>query len=497
MTTSTGKAAWLTKSRFMAGLQCPKRLWNEVHAPLDEPLGESVALVAGRAIDRVAQSMEPGLVISRDDGLPAAIRATVERLGESPATVLYQPAFRHGRLAVIADVLRPGGRNRYDLVEVKSSTKVKDEHVPDVAFQAMVLRSAGVGLRRVFIGHVNNAFVLEREGDYRGLLAEADVTREVDELEEEIVADAARLQRVLDRRTAPSVEMGAHCSSPYECPFVSRCAAESGAEIEYPVELLPRARALAEALRAEGYEDLRDVPAERLSSPLHRRIHAATRSGRADFDERETLELQSLGSPRAYLDFETIQFAVPEIVGTRPYEQLPFQWSLHVEDARGRLTHAEHLAVESFGDFARLAGELLEAVPRRGPVFVYNAGFERQVLARLAARLPRLAEPLGELAARLFDLLPVTQRAYYHPQMRGSWSIKSVLPTIAPALEYATAGEVRGGEAAQLAFLELRSAETAAARRKQLRADLVEYCRRDTLGLVVLRRFLCGEPLGM
>ena len=422
---------------------------------------------------------------------------TGARLLDAANNVFYQPAFRHGQLAVIADVLRKSGKTRYDLVEVKASTKVKEEHIPDVAFQTMVLRGAQIAVKRAFIGHVNNEFVLERRGDYRGLLVEKDVTREVDDLQEEIAAKAADLQRVTESKMAPVIEMGGHCHQPYDCPFIQRCSKERGRPIRYPIELLPRGGKLIEELAEDGYDDLSKVPADRLTSQLHQRVHAATVSGRPFFDPTAASDVRNLKGPKTYLDFETIQFSVPEIVGTRPYEQLPFQWSVHVEDTKGNLSHAEHLSLEAFGDFDPLAKNLVDAIPRQGPVFAYNATFERKVLEGLATWLPKRGAGLRSIAQRLVDLLPVTKAAYYHRDMMGSWSIKNVLPTLAPELGYSTLGEVQGGEEAQMAFLELREPSTTAVRREKLKQELLAYCRRDTLGLVVLRRFLCEEPLDL
>ena len=158
--------------------------------------------------------------------------------------------------------------------------------------------------------------------------------------------------------------------------------------------------------------------------------------------------------------------------------------------------HVAYLAIDSFGNFAELAKALLDAVPVTGPVFAYNAGFERGVLAGLADRLPEYSQALLDLAGRLVDLLPITRDAYYHRDMKGSWSIKAVLPTIAPGLAYAELDDVQESGAAQLAFVELREAGISAERREKLTQSLREYCRRDTWGMVVLRRFLCGEPTG-
>ena len=274
------------------------------------------------------------------------------------------------------------------------------------------------------------------------------------------------------------------------------CTAARASVPEFPVDLLPRAGAIAEQLRTEGYDDLRSVPRDRLTRDNHLRMYDATVTGTAFFDPVATEELRGLPAPRAYLDFETVGLAVPEIVGTRPYEPWPFQWSLHVENAAGELEHFDFLEIDHFGDFERLAGALICAVPPAGPIFVYNLSFERGVLQRLADRLPQHAAALEAMCGRLYDLWPVTKDAYYHRDMRGSWSIKDVLPTIDPTLAYDTLEEVREGEAAQLAFLELRDQRIAPARREQLTQRLRDYCRRDTFGMIILRRFLAGEGHG-
>jgi hypothetical protein len=275
---------------------------------------------------------------------------------------------------------------------------------------------------------------------------------------------------------------------------MARCHPPNGTDVGYPVANLPRGGKASAALFAEGYSDLREVPAERLSSEMHRRVHAAAVSGVPYFNESATCELRRLKPPFAYLDFETMGFAVPEIIGTRPYEQLPFQWSVHVEDA-GEIRHAEYLAIESFGDFEALTEPLIAAFPPTGPIFAYNAGFEDRVLRRLGELVPSSRLVLGNLADRLFDLLPVTREAYYHRDMQGSWSIKSVIPTIAPELRYGELEEVQDGGTAQLAFLELRNPEVNPDRKLILRGALLQYCARDTEVMIVLRRFLSGDLL--
>lgn len=486
---------WLTKSRFISGLQCHKRLWFEIHEPREQTVEPGMAILQGRAFDEAVQRLRPGVIISREQGMPAAIAETEKLLarGSGGPSTLYQPAFRSGNLAVIADILRRNG-NKFDLIEVKATTQVKDIHLPDAAFQALVLRGAGIPVGRVFIGRVNNQFVLRRAGNLDGLMVEEDITSVAKEYSPEAAAKASLYLTVMARRSAPSIDVGPQCTDPYECPFLARCT-EGRKRPEYPVELLPRGRKISEALTADGYRDLREVPAGRLTSEIHRRIHQATLTGTAYFDRSETAALRKLSPPCSYLDFETISFSVPPVIGTRPYEQIPFQWSVHVETGSTRFRHEEFLAIESFGDFDAMARALIAAIPREGPIFAYNAKFEASVLTSLAGRLPDHESPLRRLAARLVDLFPITQKAYYHRDMQGSWSIKAVIPTIHPELSYARLADVQEGDAAQRAFLELRDPDVSPRRARDLRRNLLQYCAHDTWALVVLRRFLCGKPL--
>jgi len=248
-------------------------------------------------------------------------------------------------------------------------------------------------------------------------------------------------------------------------------------------------------LIADGYRDLREVPAERLTSEIHRRVHEATMTGAAYFDVTVAADLRQLPLPYSYLDFETISLSVPEVIGTRPYEKVPFQWSVHVEIGPTIIRHADYLAIESFGDFDAMVRALIAAIPSEGPIFAYNASFEAAVLTSLADRLPEHDDALRGLAGRLVDLLPITREAYYHPDMKGSWSIKDVMPTILPEVGYERLDDVQEGNAAQLAFLELRDPKVRPERAQVLRSGLLRYCAHDTWVMVVLRRFLCGESV--
>jgi hypothetical protein len=257
------------------------------------------------------------------------------------------------------------------------------------------------------------------------------------------------------------------------------------------VQTLPRGREVSNALLEEGIEDIREIPDGRLQNPLHERIRTCVVKGKPYLDGALRRSLRELSYPRYYLDFETIQFAIPRWLGTRPYEQLPFQWSCHKEGRNGNLAHYEVLDVSGVAPMRNFAESLIRSLGKRGPIVVYSH-FENTVLNRLAARYPDLADDLADIQRRLVDLLPLVRAHYYHPAMQGSFSIKAVLPTVAPHLSYDDLGEVRDGGAAQAAFFECIDAGTSPERRVVLEAGLRAYCARDTLAMVELVRGLTG-----
>ena len=205
--------------------------------------------------------------------------------------------------------------------------------------------------------------------------------------------------------------------------------------------------------------------------------------GQAELDQEAINAVRQLAFPRYYLDFETIGFSVPIWAGTSPYKQLPFQWSCHIENSDGVLTHKEFLDI-SGGDPRRAFAEtLIEAIGASGPIVVYNAPFEGSRMKELAEAFSDLAAQLLSAVDRLFDLLPLARNHYYHPAMKGSWSIKAVLPTIAPELDYSNLTVANGGMA-QDAYLDLIGHEMSAADKEELRKALLVYCEQDTLAMI-------------
>jgi predicted RecB family nuclease len=481
----------LSKSTLMSFRQCPRKLWLEKHRPelaRDIP-GQEAVFALGHEVGELARQLYDtggGILIEYDDGLKAALQRTREVLSQRSPAPVFEATFERNGLLVRADVLE---RNRTGtrLVEVKASTSVKPEHVVDCAIQSWVLDGTTAAASAVALAHVDNSFVYPGGGDYSRLLKEQDLSAEVVPLKEQVGAWLRTAKRML-AGPEPAAAIGTRCWTPYECPFQSHCWPPA----EHSIAELPGIGRRLDQLLAEGHYELQALPEDLLTTADQRRVWRAARRGTPELSLAARHEFKALGFPRYYLDFETISFAIPRWVGTRPYQQLPFQWSLHVEDAQGGLQHAEFLDVSADLPLRAAAEALLEATGGTGPVFMYT-NFERTCLKTLADFCPELRGPLEALAERLVDLLPIARRHYYHPAMHGSWSIKKLLPTIAPELDYSRLGEIQEGGAAQKAYVEAIAPATAAARREEIRSRLLAYCAQDTLAMVILARYLEGR----
>jgi hypothetical protein len=434
----------------------------------------------GNKVGDVARQLYPGGDFIDTLNRKEALARTASAL-ESGHKPIFEAAFLHNDVLVRADLLVPEASG-YRLVEVKSSTSVKDYHLEDITVQTWVMQQAGLAPSRCMVAHIDNSFVYPGNSKYQGLLKEESVDLEVRDMIAEVPDWIAAAQSTLERSEEPGVVPGEQCSHPFPCDFANYCSPPE-TDVAFPVEILPYGKKMVEQLRAEGYRDLRDVPEEKLSNPKHIRVHRVTKSGQAELDQEAIDAVRELPYPRYYLDFETIAFSVPVWAGTGPYKQLPFQWSCHIENSDGVLTHKEFLDI-SGGDPRRAFAEtLIEAIGTSGPIVVYNAPFEGSRMKELAEAFPDLAAQLLAGVNRLFDLLPLARNHYYHPAMKGSWSIKAVLPTIAPELDYSNLTVSHGGMA-QDAYLDLIGHEMSAGDKEGLRKALLAYCEQDTLAMI-------------
>jgi len=283
-----------------------------------------------------------------------------------------------------------------------------------------VLRHNGVPVRTAAICHINNQFVLTEDGNYAGLFFDVSTMDEAEGLiadRESIVAAA----RDVLAGPEPECDMGDHCETPYSCEFSDYCSACLD-QPEWPISLLPNSgRKLAAKWAEQGVSELLEIPHGGLTNATHVRIQQATRDGvpyhDADGAKRATADW---AWPRCYLDFETIAFAVPRWLGTKPWQQVPFQFSAHIESETGEIAHHEFLSLDGMDPRRAIAEALLTAIPPCGAIIAYNASFERGCMKNLAAACADLATDLEQMAERIVDLLPVTRNNWYHREQRGS-----------------------------------------------------------------------------
>ena len=484
----------LSKSRLIAYRQCPKRLWLEIHRPDLKVEDESARgrFAAGHRVGEIAQAQYPdGIMIAPDNNLIQALSETRRLLDLQPRKVLFEATFQAEGLLVRADLLIPVERG-WHMVEVKSSTKVKEYHVEDAAIQSWVASKAGLSLAQTSLQVVDSQWTYPGGNDYAGLLKSSPVDDAIAPLLQEVPKWLAEA-RDAAAASEPSVKMGKHCNTPFACSFQAYCETLA-APAEFPIAWLPNLHYLKrERYEAAGLLDLRDIPVEDLSDK-QRRVLQATLSNQSYFEPLSTAESALFEGTRYYLDFETITFTVPIWAGTRPYQQVPFQWSCHIETAAGAITHDMFIDLSGEDPSRAFAESLIGLLGQDGPIIVYNQGFEKRIIRELAERFSDLAQSLTRLLDRVVDLLPLVNGHFYHPDMRGSWSIKAVLPAMAPELDYANLEGVSSGTGAQDAYSEAINTDTPPERKAQLETALREYCRRDTLAMVVVLRYLMDGP---
>ncbi|WP_193211153.1 DUF2779 domain-containing protein [Luteolibacter marinus] len=487
----------LSKSKIIAYRQCPRRLWLELHRPeLKDDNGNQAVFAIGNQVGEVARGIYDAagkgeLIDIEAMGWDAAYERTASWLAGEQAP-LFEAALRIPGALALADVMLSDGGGSWRMIEVKSTASVKDYQRDDIAIQAYVAKQAGVPLSSVSLAHIDTSFVYQGDGDYRGLLFEVDLSGEAFARETEVAGWIAEAQEVAALPEEPEVEPGPQCWDPFECGFCAHCHRDLPTA-EFPLTSFYRMRGTKrDELVAAGYRDIREVPDEHLSE-TNSWIKELTAKGETHFDAAgAAAELARHPGEPSFLDFETIAFAVPIWAGTSPYKQIPFQFSLHHRDASGGGRHAEFLDTTGADPRRPLAEALVAACGSKGPIYAYNAKFEKGVIAGLAQHFPDLAVGLMVILSRLVDLEPIARRNFYAPSQHGSWSLKAVLPAICPELDYGRLEGVQNGDLAQQAYLEAIGPDTTEERRGQIRRQLLDYCELDTLALVRMWEVFSG-----
>lgn len=497
----------LSKSRLISYQQCDRKLWLSVHHPelaivsgsaqASFDTGNEVGEFARREAER--QSGVGTLIDVRPHGWKDGVRLCQEALARPGLQVLFEAPFIAGGIGVLVDIVVRAADGALTLIEVKSSSSLKGKpYVDDAAIQAWTMTAAGHAPDRVVLRLLDSSWVYQGDGDYGGLFKDIDVTAEVQERFERMPELVRNAQLTLEG-IEPQTEPGKHCSKPFACGFGAHCqtwnASRKPTPPPNPVGILLRrnmgtlTRAEKKALKDGIYADLSDLPGD---FPEDERTRAIVRSlcqGTVWASGELVKSLAAVPYPRYHFDFETIAFAVPRWKATRPYQQVPFQWSCHVEHADGTVEHHEYLDISGDDPREGCARKIVELMGKNGDgvVVVYSQSFEETRLKELARDFPEHAAGLKRVIARLVDLLPIFREHYFHPDLEASWSIKKVLPTVAPELSYSALTEVQDGGGAQRAYLEA-IASIDIRRKAELSERMLMYCGRDTEAMLRLIR---------
>jgi predicted RecB family nuclease len=479
----------LSKSKFVAGVQCLKRLYLQVDSPelAAEPDGATEAIMQqGHDVGMLARKLFPGGVeVDCSRGLDHAIRATRELVANREIPAIFEGVFEHQNVLVKVDILHRRRDGLWRLIEVKSTTAVKEQHEDDIGIQYRVVTRCGVDLATACLGHINRNYIYSGgEIDPRRFFRIRNLTRRVQRLQPKLTFQLRSELTVLAMLTAPNIAPGKHCMSPVTCDFFDRCNPPLPDD---HIGYLPRLHASAEEeLEEMGVESICDIPHDFELSEIQRRAATCVQTGEPWFSAELGNVLSGLKYPLYLMDFETVNWAIPRFAGMRPYDHLPFQWSIHVQREPGAAPeHFEFLAPDANDPRREFTISLCGALGESGSVIVYNQQFEQGRLKELSALLPEYAEHIEGIESRLFDLLPVIRNCVYHPRFAGSYSLKSVLPALVPNLTY-EGMRVSNGQDAGLAWESLLRGDFDFDERVRIRKALLNYCGQDTLALLRL-----------
>ncbi len=477
---------YLTKSKYLSGLQCHKRLWYEKNHP---ERASSLSRAQHRTFRQGKEVGECARTLFRGGRLISA-RSLAESAEQTQIAIrdgvscIFEATFIFENTWVRCDILQKDG-DSWNLIEVKMSTSVKEEHLPDLAIQKYVLTACGIPISKTQLMHVNNKCTYP---NLSNLFTTEDVTDRVESLMGGVPNDIETFKATLGAAVEPNVLIGEQCNEPYPCPFKAYCW-EAVPE-EKSIFTIPRLSwKKKDALIEESIFRISKIPTDFSLTDRQQAYVNYISDGRPETDKEAIKgKLSDLEYPIHFFDFETDNPAIPRFQGLRPYQQFPFQYSCHIWQSDGTVTHHEYLHSDTTDPRLPLVESLLDTVSDKGPVVVYYAPFENQILKGLAEFLPQYAESLQSIQSRLWDQLEIFRNHYKHPDFDGSASIKSVLPVLVPSLRY-DALDVQDGREAQAVWQLMLDSNSEREREEMIR-NLKAYCKLDTQAMVEIHRVL-------
>ena len=491
--------ATLSKSLYTRGIQCQKSLWLTKYSAevLSPPDATALArFETGNIVGDLACALFPnGREIPYMEKNFAGMAELTRGWMDEDLEYIYEATFIHEGIVVMVDVLRvtPDG---VEIYEVKSSSEVKDIYLHDVSIQRYVIESLGHTVTNCYVVHINTSYVRGDELDLGALFTVADVTEAVDTLMVGVPTKLTEFETYLsDRDNEPAIEIGKHCKTPYECDAMHYCWKVQRSIPDYSVfNIFNLGSKNQLELYNQGIVRIEEIPDSYKMTAIQQQKVDNWKAKRSYIDRDAITEfLSTLTYPIYHLDFETFQQAVPQWSGISPYQQIPFQYSLHIEHANGELEHREFLAPAGADPRYALAQQLIHDIPDNVTVLSYNMSFEKGVIEKLALSFPDLSEHLKNIIPNIRDLMVPFQKGYYvTPSMNGSYSIKYVLPALVPemAQAYKQLDSVQNGGEAMNAYAKLSTMEDS--ERERIRRALLAYCKLDTLAMVRVHQKLRG-----
>ncbi len=476
-------ARLLSKSKYLAGMQCPRLLWTEIHRPDIIPEVDPVTqhiFDQGHLVGEYARRLFPeGIGVPHDDfmgNIHATRRLLVER------RPLFEAGMLAGRVYSRLDILHPVDEDEWGIIEIKASTSIKDVHIDDLAFQKHCCEQAGLRVRACKLGFINRQYVRYGDVDPQALFMLEDISPQVEEVGVDIEERISEMHGVILSKTCPEVPIGRHCLDPYECSLRGKCWAFLP---ENSIFDLRGGKATQFSLYERGIMSITDIPDDVALSRQQKIQKKCLITGSVHVERDEIRRfLARLEYPLYYLDFETVSPAIPPYDVMRPYQDLPFQFSLHVVEGDGsEPTHHSFLAEGDDDPRPRILSELRNLLGSRGSIIAYNAGFEEGVLNDLVDSFPEHTDWLQDILSRMVDLLfPFTNFHYYHASQKDTASLKKVLSALT-ARGYEEMG-IADGMDASVAYARIAYGEATEEEIARVRADLVEYCKLDTEAMI-------------
>ena len=491
-------ARLLSKSKYLAGNQCPRLLWTQVNQPSSIPPVDTATqhvFDQGHLVGEHARQLYPdGIQIPHDDFMEN-IHETRKLLAER--RLLFEAGILYGKIYSRVDILDPVNDDEWDIVEIKASTSVKDVHIEDVVFQKHCCEQAGLKIRACRLGFINRQYVRYGDIDPQALFVTEDISTRVEEAGRDIEERILDLFDVILRGTSPDIPIGRHCLDPYECPLRSECWAFLP---ENSVFDLRGGKTSQFSLYEQGIMSIKDIPDDIALSRQQHIQKECLMTGKTHIEREEIRRfLDRLRYPLYYLDFETVSPAIPAYDGMRPYQDIPFQFSLHIVEQYGwEPTHHSFLAGGVEDPRPGILNELRRLLGSRGSIIAYNADFEEGILKDLVEAFPEHTDWLSGILARMVDLLfPFANFHYYHPSQKDTASLKKVLSALT-GRGYEDMG-IGNGMDASIAYAKIAYGNVTEEEICRVRADLTEYCKLDTEGMIWIvdeLRKLTDSPQG-